>query len=164
MIQLKNATIHLDSRTPQRTTSRPTVSFVFIRSRKRAALRWRDEFGTSSLAPEPLKRCRLVSIHRFYRDLLDTDDREARRQLVNPSPLMVPQHDPFRQLKDPVHAILCLRPPIPLDIPLIMLQPEVAEVQQSSPPKDPLHLSDDPSLPFITRDAGEHGEEQDSVH
>jgi hypothetical protein len=27
-----------------------------------------------------------------------------------------------------------------------------------------MNLADDPSLPLITRDAGEHGEEQDSIH
>src|SRR5712692_531837 len=124
----------------------------------RSAVGYTRSSSRSRIAPEPLKRLGPMSIHRVHDHLIDRDQGEPRRELLDPLTSVVPEDDAFRQLEDPVHAVLFMKAPVAVDVPLVLLYPQIADVQQPIRTENPTDLSNDSPLFVITRDAGQDRE------
>src|SRR5262245_48136123 len=101
-----------------------------------------------------------MPVHRLDDELVQLDAGEARGEPVDPLAVVMPQHDTLGKLEDPVGAELRGTRLVALAIPVVVLQPEIADVEQAARMQDALDLADDRALCSVTGHAREHGDEE----
>ena len=71
----------------------------------------------------------------------------------------MPNGDAFGKLKHSIAFVDFVEPLITLAISGVIVEQKIANVQQPAGPQHAFDLSQEPSLIFIRRNAGQHGEE-----
>ena len=84
-----------------------------------------------------------MTIHGLYLNILKRNPLIPCRQDLDPLTSVVPNRHSFGQIEYPISTVLRFVPLVSLDVPRVLLQPEVANVQQAAWSKDPTDFLDD---------------------
>src|SRR5690348_394149 len=105
----------------------------------------------------------LVAVHRLDAKLLPADRPEWGREALQMLRRVVPQPDAFLQLEDSIAAVLGREELIPFSVPFIIIDQQVAHIENAAIFEHPVQLGEQPCLLTRIWDAGEHGQQEHRV-
>ena len=103
-----------------------------------------------------------MAVHGLHGDLPAGDLVESGEEAVCPAWLVVAAHGAIAGLEDAVHAVLRRERLVPGAIALVVLDEHIADLEQGAGAQQAAQFRDEFELPGVSRDTGEHCEEQDA--